>query len=169
MSALSRPRHEKFVRAYLKTGIGSKAYCKAYDRLLPDATARVNASRLLTHANINIRLCELREQAMKRSDITIDKIITDCQNALNMAASLEKPADMVNAAMAQAKIVGLLKDKIEHGNAGDFDTMENMSDIIQSVSDQAGPEAALALSKAFGLDKQIADIDQIAPASDTVN
>ena len=38
-------------------------------------------------------------------------------------------------------------------NAGsDFDGMENVSDILQKVAEEAGPEAALVLAKAFGLE-----------------
>ncbi len=45
-------------------------------------------------------------------------------------------------------------------NAGsDFDGMENVSDILQKVAEEAGPEAALVLAKAFGLEypSEIAD------------
>jgi hypothetical protein len=45
-------------------------------------------------------------------------------------------------------------------NAGsDFDGMENVSDILQKVAEEAGPQAALALAKAFGLEypSEIAD------------
>jgi hypothetical protein len=40
-------------------------------------------------------------------------------------------------------------------NAGsDFDGMENISDILAKVAEEAGPEAALVLAKAFGLEYQ---------------
>jgi len=45
-------------------------------------------------------------------------------------------------------------------NAGsEFDGMENVSDILQKVAEEAGPEAALVLAKAFGLEypSEIAD------------
>jgi hypothetical protein len=153
MPPLPNIRRETFARQYLKTGIGSKAYCQAYGRQQADATARVNASRLLTYADINMRLCELRKAAMKRADITIDKILNDYQTALEMAKAQDKPDSIVKAAESQAKLVGLLRDRIETGNAGDFDTMENISDIVEIVRAQAGDQAALAFMKAFNLDK----------------
>jgi hypothetical protein len=47
----------------------------------------------------------------------------------------------------------LLKDRIETKNVNDFEDIESIDDILQKVADECGPEAAVALSKAFGLDK----------------
>jgi len=88
----------------------------------------------------------------KRADITEDKILTDYQAALDLAKTQRKPDSIVNAATAQAKLVGLLKDRIETKNVDNFENMDSISDILQAVSDQAGPEAALALAKALGVD-----------------
>ena len=89
----------------------------------------------------------------KRADITEDKILTDYQEALALAKKQQKPDSMVNAATAQAKLVGLLKDRIETKNVNDFENIESIDDILQKVADEVGTEAAAALSKAFGLDK----------------
>lgn len=123
----------------------------------------------------------------RKSDITIEKILTDYQDALNMAKADSKPNEMISAAREQAKLVGLLVERKEVGNAGDFDTMDNISEILQAVAEKAGPEAALALSKVFnlvgqaeltvGIRESSAAIDQEAaealymakPASDQVN
>lgn len=87
----------------------------------------------------------------KRSDITIDKVLSDYQRALNMAEADNKPNEMISAAREQAKLVGLLVERKEVGNAGDFESMESISDILAAVAEKAGPAAALALSKAFDL------------------
>ncbi len=119
---------------------------------------------------------------IKRADITVDKILADYQLAIDMAKSQSKPTDLVNAATAQAKLVGLLKDRIEAGGPGDFDHMENISDVLEKVAQEIGPEAALALSNAFGLTNNqeeseaqqdeggdSVDIDSIEPPTDAVN
>jgi hypothetical protein len=72
---------------------------------------------------------------------------------LDLAKNQEKPDSIINAATAQAKLVGLLKDRIETKNVDDFENMKNIDDILQKVADDVGTEAAVALSKAFGLDK----------------
>ena len=96
---------------------------------------------------------ELRQALAKRGDITEDKILTDYEEALQVAKAQAKPSSIVQAATAQAKLVGLLKDRIETTNVHDFETMESIDDIFRKVADDLGPEAAAALSKVFGLDK----------------
>jgi len=154
MPVLKNPRHENFAREYVKTGIGAEAYRRVYPRAHPISTARVCASQLLTNPNIASRTVEPRQAMAKRADITEDKILTDYQIALEIAKEQAKPDSIVNAATAQAKLVGLLRDRIESGNVGEFDALDNVSDILEKVAQQAGPEAALALSKAFGLDTE---------------
>lgn len=152
MTILKNPRHEKFAREYVKTGIGAEAYRRAYPRAHPISTARVCASQLLTKPNIASRTSELRQALAKRADITEDKILTDYQAALDLAKTQEKPDSIVSAATAQAKLVGLLKDRIVN-EPNEIEQMENISDILERVAQEAGPETALALAKAFGLDK----------------
>jgi hypothetical protein len=117
---------------------------------------------------------------IRRSDITIERILTDYEEAKQMAKAQGKGAEIVNAATAQAKLVGLLRDRVEAGNVGDFDNMDNISEVLERVAAEAGPEAALALSKAFGLERTSeapielekpseADLEGAKPASDAVN
>jgi hypothetical protein len=103
------------------------------------------------YAHVDQRISELRQAMAKRADITEEKILTDYQEALQLAKAQQKPDAIVNAATAQAKLVGLLKDRIETKYVDDFDSMESISEILQAVEKQAGAEAALALSQAFGL------------------
>src|SRR6476646_4780389 len=49
-------------------------------------------------------------------------------------------------------LVGLLVDRREIGNAGDFEQMTDIGQILEKVRQEAGLEAAQALAKAFGLD-----------------
>ena len=153
MGILKNPRHEKFAREYVKTGVGAEAYRRVYPRAHPISTARVCASQLLTKPNIARRTAELRQAIAKRANITEDKILTDCEEALQLAKAQAKPNAIVNAAMAQAKLVGLLRDRIETKNVNEFEHMESIDDILQKVANEAGTEAAAALAKAFGLDK----------------
>ena len=111
----------------------------------------------------------------KKSDITLEKLLTDIQEAMFMAKTQAKPNDLVNASMAQAKVVGILRERVEQGNVGDFDGIEDISEVLAKVAEEAGPEAALALSKAFGFDTAVPSpepIDELTdakPASDAVN
>jgi hypothetical protein len=105
---------------------------------------------MLTRDNIKKRTLEVMQTMAKRADITEEKILSDYQRALAMAEAQEKPSDMVNAATAQAKLVGMLKDRIETKNV-DFEGIDSIAEILQVVAEQAGPEVAMALSRAFNL------------------
>ena len=150
MPALRNLRHEAFVREYLAGGVVTDAYAAVYKRA-SRRTAAVNGSALLKrHAPVRARLAELQAEWLKKSDITIERILTDYQEALDLAKAQQRPNDIVNAATAQAKLVGLLKDRVE--NTVNID--ENMSpeDIIKAVAKEAGPEAAQAFANALGID-----------------
>ena len=88
---------------------------------------------------------------MKRSDITMDKILTDYQLALDMAKGQANSANIVAAATAQAKLVGLLRERVETGAVGDFPDTTSIEGILETVAKEAGPENAMILAAMFGL------------------
>jgi len=88
---------------------------------------------------------------MKRSDITMDKILTDYQLALDMAKGQSNSANIVAAATAQAKLVGLLRERVETGAVGDFPDTQTIEGILETVAKEAGPENAMILASMFGL------------------
>ncbi len=127
MPTLKNMRHERFIREYLKTDFnGAEAYRRVYPR-------------------------EVQAAIIKRSDITVDRILTEYEEARKLAVQQEKPEAMLNASEKKAKLVGLLVDRREIGNAGDFEQMTDISQILAKVREDAGAEAADALAKAFGI------------------
>ena len=77
MPALKNMRQEKFIREYLKTDFnGAEAYRRVYPRHRPDI-ACVSACQLLRRPKVRERLQEVQEAIIKRSDITVDKILTE--------------------------------------------------------------------------------------------
>jgi len=88
---------------------------------------------------------------MKRSDISMDKILTDYQLALDMAKQQGRADQIVGAATAQAKLVGLLRERVETGAVGDFPDTTSIEGILETVAKEAGPENAMILAAMFGL------------------
>lgn len=66
----------KFVEAYLLSGNASEAY-EAAGYKGRGATARVNASRMLTNANIQSALAERRAQLASAYDVTPERVIAE--------------------------------------------------------------------------------------------
>lgn len=152
---LKNPRQERFVRFYLQEmasgGTATAAYKKVYPGPKKFNCATAGACNLLRKPKIKRRIKEMRMDIMRKASITFEKILTDYQEALDLARAKGDPANIISAAREQAKLVGLLIDRKEVGSAGDFENMENISDILTAVANEAGPEAALALSQAFKL------------------
>ncbi len=85
---------------------------------------------------------------------------------------------MIAGSNAQAKLVGLLRDRVETGAVGEFGDTNSISDVLEMVAKEAGPEAAMTLAAMFGLkvpDSQATKNMQEAvlfiadPPSDAVN
>ena len=149
MPALKNLRHESFVREYLKCGVGADAYQRAYPRAARNTAGR-NAWYLLNrNTKVPARLAELHQEALKRSDITIDRILTDYQEALDLAKAQQRPGDIINAATAQAKLVGLFRDRGE--NTPSINETDNIVQILQKVRDECGSEGMQRFASAVGL------------------
>jgi hypothetical protein len=168
MAPLENYRHEKFVRCYVKRLIvGSKgkpegwhgrgygliwrAYQDAYPHVTKHTVLLAASARLHRKPHIQQRIREVTKSMLTRMDITEERILGQYQDAYDLAAQQGKTADMISASTAQAKLVGLLRDRIEAGAPGDFDKLENVSDVLAALEKQAGPEAALGLAKVLGL------------------
>ena len=67
-----------FCQEYLKLGMNAtQAYMKAYKTCKKEETARTNASRLLTNANIQSYIKELQEKVEKKAVVTIENIVNE--------------------------------------------------------------------------------------------
>ncbi len=110
------PKQESFCLAYLETGNASEAYRRAYNasKMKPDTVART-AKALLDHHKITARLEELRQEAAKRNEITIDDLISELDDARVVALKQEKPqvSAAVAAIMGKAKLLGFDVNKTE--------------------------------------------------------
>lgn len=106
---------------------------------------------------------------MKRADITIDKILSDYQFALDMAKAQEKPDSVVKAADSQAKIVGLLRERLETGQVGDFSDAESENEIINALTPEQRADLARLLIDAGEHQLAAQDLAEADPASDAVN
>lgn len=155
-------RQELFLREYMKTANATEAWRRIYKNKNPSDTA----CRALKKPHVQKRFNQLLERQMKRSDITVDKVLADYQYALNLAKEQGKAAEVVGAASAQAKLVGLLRDRVETGQVGDFSEGHSIADILELVAKEAGAEAAASLASMFGmqpveLEQQTTDISQL--------
>lgn len=96
MSDKLKPKHEQFCLEYLKNGNnGTQAY-KAVYGTKKDNTARINATKLLTKANIKAFLTtkctEITTKKQKEHEINLDTIINDFKFYKDMLLDVAKKA-----------------------------------------------------------------------------
>jgi len=106
-----------------------------------------NAYRLRENEGVKQYLSELEAQTMKRHEVTIDTLLTELEEARLNAKTAKQPSSEVSAVMSKAKLTGLLVDRQEIKDVSGM----NMDELIQSVRDNLGDDAEMAL-KALGLD-----------------
>ena len=114
-------KQQKFCDYYIETGNGSESYKRAYTSCKKDDTARVNASKLLTNANI-IEYIEERNKLLESDRIADMKEVKEFWTTTMRNESVEDK-DRLKASELIAKTNGAFLDKVEH--SGGLDIMVN--------------------------------------------
>jgi hypothetical protein len=91
------------------------------------------ASRLNANESIQARVAELQQQTAASSRITIESICAELAEATAVAKSKGQAQAMVSASALRAKLAGLMVDKVEVGNPGDFDSLNSTREIADKV------------------------------------
>ena len=126
---LRNPRHEAFARHYVRLGVARRAYVEAgYQSRMPVELTECGpvdacASRLLKHAKVESRIERLRQAMAKRSDVTEESLLDELEEARIVSRDNGQGAAMTSASVAKAKLVGLMVDRKEIGDAGEFQRM----------------------------------------------
>ena len=149
MPALANLRHERFCRAFIKTNVAARAYRKAGYEATTRASLDTAASRLLRHVKVKRRLTELRQQMADRNRITVDTLLQDLADDRKLARDLGQPSAAIAATQLSAKLVGLLVERKESGQPGDFAGLQSASEVLALVKAELGDETAALLSAAL--------------------
>lgn len=106
-------KQEKFCQGVAKGLTYSDAYREAYDAGKMKAEVIQNkASDLMKRDDIRVRVDELRKRALKRYDLTVDDIISELEEAREVAKETKTSAAMVSASMGKAKLLGMVVDNV---------------------------------------------------------
>ena len=136
MPTLQNPRHEIFAQELANGTSVNKAYEKAgYHRHYG------NSSTLNKRAEVQNRVSELlkeREAAITTRyaaevEYTRETLLADLEEARQRAIDLKNPSAEISATMGKAKILGLIIDRREVGEAGAFDGMTDEELVANAV------------------------------------
>ena len=108
MSAFASQEGMSATSAYLQAGYKQSALATA------------NAARLITIDNVKSRLAHLQAMAAKSTEITIETIVRELDEANAIAKANGQATALVSAASLKAKLAGLLRDKVEITNYSDL-------------------------------------------------
>lgn len=115
MPILKNARYERFAQAIAKGKSQHEAYVYAgYSASEKAKDTRSNAATLAGRPEVKARIEELLERQAKRVGITVDKLLEELQDMLNLAKRVKQPAAGVGAILAKGKLLGLITDKVEN-------------------------------------------------------
>lgn len=104
-------KQKRFVDEYMIDMNAAAAYLRAgYD--CNEATARANASRLLTNANIVAEIDKRQQKLQEDAGMSVKWVLEQYQTIINNNISVD-PAVAKGALDSVAKHYGMFKDKVE--------------------------------------------------------
>lgn len=124
-------KQKRFCEEYLIDLNGTRAYMAAYICKKED-TARVNASRMLTNANIQKYISELMEKQSERTNITADKVLSELEKVAFTDAEITGK-EKIKALELLGKHLGMFDNKpSDTGNEAEIPKlMEALKDDVQ--------------------------------------
>lgn len=146
MAPLKNLKHERFIHLLLE---GSKhgwnaaeAYRRVYGK--DGHVAESAASRLLKNVEVRARIAELTAPAVKKTRITVETLLAEL-DATVQAARQAKQFGAVNGSLALiGKLTGLLRDRLEIGHPGEFESCKTAAEVIDVLLTEQTPGDALA-------------------------
>ena len=108
------PKQEGFCKSYVETGNASEAYRLNYSASkMSDAVLNNEASKLVNHHGITMRLEQIKQAHSERHNITVDGITAMYKEVIANATASTQFGPAVSAITGLAKLHGLLTDKVE--------------------------------------------------------
>jgi hypothetical protein len=140
MAPLKSVRQERFCQL-VKRGIPPiRAYPMAGYKPHESAPAR-----LCGNVRIKQRLAELTREFAVKTRVTVASMSEEFDEIKTAAMADKQYAAAKGAADSKAKLHGLMIERKEHGNAGEFAGLTSVEDILAKAREELGDDAADAL------------------------
>jgi len=148
MPALKSQRQERFCQL-IKQGLPPyRAYPAAGYK--PDNGAPY---RLSEKARIKERIAKLTIGLAMQTRVTVETISSQLDEDRAFAVRVEQAGPALNATIAKAKLHGLIVDRKETGQPGDFAALQTADEVLAMVRQELGEAAAAALIAAMAQDE----------------
>jgi hypothetical protein len=80
--------------------------------------------------DIRQRLTELQGQVAKSATVTVESILAELDQAIEMAKLNKQSQPVVSAITLKAKLSGLMVERVELGRPGEFEGLESKAQIV---------------------------------------
>lgn len=98
----------------------------------------------------------------RKHEISVDSLLSDLAEDRALARETKQVGAAIAATQLAAKLCGLLIDRKETGQPGDFAALETAGQVLDLIAREVGPDAAAALRKALQLPEEREEL----PATD---
>ena len=95
------------------------------------------------------RVRELRKQMAARNRISLDSLLDDLAADRALARTLGQPSAAIAATQLTARLCGLLVDRKESGQPGEFAGLQSEAEVLALVRRELGDDSATALAAAL--------------------
>jgi|SRR5882672_186907 len=175
MPALLNQRRETFCRKIIEAAKRGLPQTWAYEQSGYKGTghtAEMAASRLMSFDEIRTRIAELGAPAVRKTRVSIESLLNELETTIADARTAKQHGVVIQALTLSAKLVGLLRERIEVGTPQDYAALQG-DDIVSYWLENMAEEPADALAildamRAGLLDKMARGavlVDDVKPAS----
>ncbi|MDN5003905.1 terminase small subunit [Bradyrhizobium sp. GCM10027634] len=137
---LKNARRERFCQEITSGASAAEAYRRAYGS--NGDTAKVNGSRLLTFADVNGRLSELRAPVARQARVTVQSLLDELRLTIEAARKAEQHGVVVSSLTLAAKLTGLLTERLEVSARGPLQHLTTEAEVLEDLVTQHGGDAA---------------------------
>jgi hypothetical protein len=148
MPTLKPHRRELFARNVIKAAQTGKSATWAYEQSGYTTTGNASeaaASRLLSDVKVQARISEIGRPAVQRTRVSVESLLNELETTISDARSENQHSVVIQALTLSAKLVGLLKEKVEiehsYGNS--------RAEILDQLEQRHGREAIDVLRAAL--------------------
>jgi phage terminase small subunit len=148
MAPLKPHRRELFCRAVITAAKLGKSQGWAYTEAgysAGEMSAHANASRLLKNDSIKGRIAELGAPAVKRTQVSVESLLNELETTIKDARAAKQHNTVVQALTLSAKLVGLLREKIDVS----VEVGGTREEILDRLEQRHGSEAMAVLRAAL--------------------
>lgn len=161
MPALANQRQERFCQL-VKQGIPPyRAYPLAGYNAHPGAPYR-----LCDNVRVKRRIAEITKGLAMKTRVTVESLTQELDEARELAARVDQPSAMTAATIAKGKLHGLMVERKETGQPGDFTGLQSAAEVLAVVETELGKETAALLSAALARTEQASVPDALDATRD---